>query len=71
MRTGARRPRWCPVLAIGVVMGRTEYSADAAHATLKRQSQHTNTPVSEVAGKVFSAFGVPGDSSAPFDRTHG
>ena len=70
-RTTAMNTRRTIDLAIGVVMGRTECSADAAYATLKRQSQHTNTPVSEVAGQVVSAFGVPGDSSAPFDRTHG
>jgi hypothetical protein len=57
-------------LAIGVVMERAQCSADVAFATLKQQSQHTNTPVTAVARTVVSAFG-DGGAAAPFDRAHG
>jgi ANTAR domain/GAF domain len=69
-RTTAMNTRRTIDLAIGVVMERTQCSADVAFATLKKQSQHTNTPVSDVAQAVVSAFGVPGDTAAPFDRPH-
>ncbi|HVK34565.1 MAG TPA: GAF and ANTAR domain-containing protein [Microlunatus sp.] len=55
-------------LAIGVIMERAQCSADVAFATLKQQSQHTNTSVTEVARTVVSAFGVTRDPAAPFDR---
>ncbi len=67
-RTMAMNTRRTIDLAIGVVMERTQCSADLAYATLKLQSQHTNTPVRDVAQAVISAFGVPGGSPAPFDR---
>jgi ANTAR domain-containing protein/GAF domain-containing protein len=57
-------------LAIGVVMERAQCSADVAFATLKQQSQHTNTPVTEVARTVVSAFGGARATAAPFDRAH-
>jgi AmiR/NasT family two-component response regulator len=53
-----------------VVMERAQCSADVAFATLKQQSQHTNTPVTAVARTVVSAFG-DGGAAAPFDRAHG
>ena len=58
-------------LAIGVIMERAQCSADVAFATLKQQSQHTNTPVTEVARTVVSAFGGLERQAAPFDRAHG
>ena len=58
-------------LAIGVVMERAQCSADVAFATLKQQSQHTNTPVTAVARTVVSGFGGASGDAAPFDRAHG
>jgi AmiR/NasT family two-component response regulator len=58
-------------LAIGVIMERAQCSADVAFATLKEQSQHTNTPVTVVARTVVSGFGGASGDTAPFDRSHG
>ena len=55
-------------LAIGVVMERAQCSADVAFATLKQQSQHTNTPVTAVARTVRVRLRRPGGAAAPFDR---
>lgn len=69
-RASAMNTRRTIDLAIGVVMERAQCSADVAFATLKQQSQHTNTPVTAVARTVVSAFG-DGGAAAPFDRAHG
>lgn len=70
-RTTAMNTRRTIDLALGVLMERAQCSAEAAYDTLRRQSQHTNTPVTELAQQVISAFGVPSGSVAPFGRTHG
>lgn len=70
-RTAAMNTRRTIDLAIGVLMERTQSSADVAYDTLRRQSQQTNTPVTGIAQKVVSAFGVPSGSVAPFGRSHG
>ncbi|HEY5784278.1 MAG TPA: ANTAR domain-containing protein [Microlunatus sp.] len=70
-RTTAMNTRRTIDLAVGVLMERAQCSAEVAFATLKRQSQRLNTPVTEVAQSVISAFGVPADSVAPFERAPG
>lgn len=65
-RTAAMNTRRVIDLAIGIVMERGQCTPDAAFATLRTQSQHTNTSLWEVAQSVVAPFGGPADASAPF-----
>ncbi len=58
-------------LALGVIMERAHCSSDAAFATLRTQSQHTNVPLVEVARLVLAGLGETVQTAAPFQRAGG
>ena len=67
-RTRAMDTRRVIDLALGVIMERAHCSSDAAFSTLRRQSQHTNTPLADVARLVLAGLGEPVGTAAPFER---
>ena len=64
-RTRAMDTRRVIDLALGVIMARAHCSSDAAFSTLRRQSQHTNTPLADVARLVLAGLGEPVGTAAP------
>ncbi len=70
-RTRAMDTRRTIDLALGVIMERAHCSSDAAFATLRKQSQHTNMPLADVARVVLAGLGEGVETSAPFQRAGG